>query len=125
MELLVLTLRRPASAPDAAQAWLVDAQADLIAELRERLRDPGRPERVVLVLREPVPADAGERAALAGAAESLRGIAQALTLELAPRTRVNAVLCSGDAGLDDALALLRDPAGGFVAGATLDLREAA
>jgi hypothetical protein len=125
MELLVLTLRPPASFTDAEQAWLVDAQADLIGELRERLRGEGLPERVALVLQEPATADAGERAALAGVAEGLRGIAQALTLELAPRTRVNAVLCGDEAGQHEALALLRDPDGGFIAGATLDLRGAA
>jgi hypothetical protein len=122
LALQVFTLPAWRGTEDPAQEWLVDALGDLIAELREQLRDAPRPERVALVLTEPAGTTAQERAVVAGAAEALRGIAQSLTLELAPGTRVNAVLCTEDRGPDEALALLEGPDGGFLAGATLDLR---
>lgn len=121
----VFTLPAWRGTQDPAQEWFVDALGDLIAELREQLRDAPRPERVALVLTEPSGTTPEERAIVAGAAEALRGIAQALTLELAPDTRVNAVLCTEEHGPAEALALLEGPDGGFLAGATIDLRVAA
>lgn len=56
--------------------------------------------------------------------EALRGIAGSMTLELAyTGLRVNVLIADEHADLDQTVDFLASDAGGFVAGATLDLRE--
>lgn len=124
--LLAVTLRPPAQPEDPVSAWMVDALAALIAAVRERAGSIGnRPTRIALVLHSPATRDREESAAAEGLASGVRGVAQSLALELAPGTCVNAVLCDAAGSPDDELGLLGGPDGGFVTGATLDVRGAA
>ncbi len=125
-ELTVVELVSSPEPADAAQAWLVDAVAQLLVAVRACVAAPSaRPRRLALLLRAPSGRTPEERATAAGLAAALRGIAQSLALELAPATCVNAVLCDASADAEATLALLADPDGGFVTGAAIDLRSAA
>jgi ABC-type Mn2+/Zn2+ transport system ATPase subunit len=55
-------------------AWMVDAVAALIAEVRQHAATEGRPGRIALVLHAPTMTDQGERAAAQGLAYAGRGI---------------------------------------------------
>ena len=120
--LLIVALRPPSRAADPVDAWMVDAVAALIAEVR---RHAATEVPIAIVLHAPATTDQGERAAAQGLAHAVRGIAQSLSLELAPGTRVNAVLCDESRTPDDALAMLSGSDGGFITGSTIDLTGAA
>jgi NAD(P)-dependent dehydrogenase (short-subunit alcohol dehydrogenase family) len=122
--LLAVALRPPAGPADPVEAWMVDAPAALIAEVREHAAAPdGRPGRIALVLHAPAAQGRDERVAAQALTHAVRGIAQSLALELAPDTRVNAVLCDDAASPEETLTLLGGPDGGFITGATIDLRR--
>lgn len=124
--LLAVALRPAASATSPIEAWMVDAPAALIAELRRHAAAPdGRPRRIALVLHVPAAQDRDEHVAAQALTYAVRGIAQSLALELAPGTCVNAVLCDETSSTEDALGLLGGPDGGFITGATIDLRRTA
>jgi hypothetical protein len=122
-DLLIVALRPPAGPGDPVGAWMVNAVAALIAEVRQHADTMARPGRIALVLEAPAVTGQDERAAAQGLAHAVRGIAQSIALELAPGTRVNAVLCDASGAPDDALALLAGADGGFITGSTIDLRR--
>jgi hypothetical protein len=122
-DLLIVALRPTAGPADPVGAWMVEAVAALIAEIRQQAGAVARPGRIALVLELPAVTGQDERAAAQGLAHAVRGIAQSVALELAPGTRVNAVLCDVSGAPDDALALLAGPDGGFITGSTIDLRR--
>jgi hypothetical protein len=123
-DLTVVALRPRVHPDDPVARWMVDAVAALIAEVRDVARD-GAPAGLALVLEAPTTSGPQEHAAAQALAGAVRGIAQSLALELAPDTRVNAVLCDEPGAGDTTLALLGDPEGAFITGSTVDLRDRA
>lgn len=121
---LRVVVLRPAGHPDDPVAcWMVDAVAAVIGEVRDLVARDGPPPGLALVLHAPPTAGPDEHAAAQALAGALRGIAQSLALELAPEARVNAVLCDAPGAAEAALALLGGANGGFITGATVDLRS--
>lgn len=123
---LTIVALRPADHPDEpAAAWMVDAVAALIEEVRDLIARDGAPASLALALHAPATTGPHEHAAAMALAGAVRGIAQSLALELAPGAQVNAVLCDDPVAADAALALLGSRDGGFVTGSTINLRGAA
>lgn len=118
----------PASCRDPVAGWVVEATAGLVAALRGVAQgEPpaGAPRPVTVSVLCDRHLDADHAAAQEAVCEAARGVAQAVTLEIAPRLRVNVVLGFRDRPepVQAAVAFLESPGGAFAAGATLDARQ--
>ncbi len=104
--------------------WVSQPAAATIAALRHAMPQLSvHPHVVVWLVRAPI--DIGEHALSEAAYESLRGIVQSLTRELAGDLRpLNAIVVGDDdaISLSEGLEFLSGPGGEFTAGSTLDLR---
>lgn len=120
----------PVSCQDPVSDWVVEATAELVAALRGALEGAppaGAPRPVTIsVLSDRQTAGVDLTAAQEAVCEAARGIAQAVTLEVAPtRFRVNVVLGFRDLPepVQSAVSFLESAGGAFAAGATLDVRQ--
>ena len=124
---MVVTIAALEHSPhDPFLAWVVGASAATIEKLRayQWTASADEPPRHTLVWCFPQASSTAERAARAGAIESLRGITQSVTREMAAsKALVNAIACEASdlPSAKAVISFLSSPGGGFTAGSTFDL----
>ena len=109
--------------PDPFDRWVVGAMATLIDDVRAAVDRGRRAVAVVLVL--PRTTNDLERSAAQAAWQAARGIVHAATLETRARPVLNLVgVTAGESPttVESVTKLLAAPNGGFVVGASFDLR---